>query len=32
MKCTNCDKLVCCQKHSQFLHLNYHEPQEKKND
>ncbi len=30
MKCPNCDKVVCCQKHAQFLHLTYHEPQEKK--
>jgi len=31
MKCPNCDGFVCCQKHAQFLHLNYHVPQEKKN-
>jgi hypothetical protein len=30
MKCPDCDKVVCCLKHAQFLHLTYHEPQEKK--
>ena len=29
MKCPDCDAVVCCLRHAQYLHLTYHEPKEK---